>query len=339
MQRQQVTADLARPEDADAILELNRLIYGPGDVLATRADFAWRCNQNPAGQATIPVIRDQQGEVAGFIWLVPLHMCIKGQNRLGAAGTNLVIHPEHRNSFAYIKLIRKFDQTFQDKRIPLHYSFVSEGRYRQLLKHAPGHAATIPLLVKPLIPSLFAARSPGSMERIAVRAVQQFDSSFDQFWSRVQTKYPAIAVRSSAFLAWRFAEFPQRRYRVLVAQEKDQVVGYAVMRSSSIRGIKTGLVMDLLVADGAAGETAGKRLMAEAEAFFRAEGMSLAVGLMSPHAAEYRILRQAGYIRWPQPLAPRVFWFAISVHDAGDLALSALSARDWFITLADYESF
>ena len=118
MHPQQVTADLARTEDADAILKLNRLIYGPSDILATQADFAWRCNQNPAGQAAIPVIRDRRGQVVGFIWLVPLHMCIKGQNRLGATGTNLVIHPEYRNSFAYIKLIRKSDQTFQDKHIP-----------------------------------------------------------------------------------------------------------------------------------------------------------------------------------------------------------------------------
>ena len=339
MHAQQVTADLARPEDADAILTLNRLIYGPNDILATRADFAWRCDQNPAGQAAIPVVRDRQGQVVGFIWLVPLHVRVRGQNRLGAAGTNLVIQPEYRQSFAYVKLIRRFDQAFQDKHIPLHYSFISEGKYGQLLKHAPGHAATIPLLVKPLMPSPFPARSPVSKDGITVRAVNRFDPGLDQFWSRVQDKYPAMAIRSSAFLAWRFVEFPGRRYRVLVAQEGDQVLGYAVVRRSTVRGVKTGLVMDLLVADGAAGETAGHCLMAEAEGFFLSEGMPLAVGLMMPHAAEYRVLRRAGYVRWPQALAPRVFWFAMFVHDAGEPALSTLSARDWFITLADYESF
>ena len=147
MHPQQVTADLARTEDTDAILKLNRQEYGPGDILATQADFAWRCNQNPAGQATIPVIRDHRGQVVGFIWLVPLHVRVRGQNRLGAAGTNLVIQPEYRQSFAYVKLIRRFDQAFQDLHIPLHYSFISEGKYGQLLKHAPQHAATIPLLI------------------------------------------------------------------------------------------------------------------------------------------------------------------------------------------------
>lgn len=339
MHAQQVTADLARPDDAGAILTLNRLIYGPHDILATPADFAWRCDQNPAGQATIPVVRGEQGQVVGFIWLVPLHMRIKGRDCLGAAGTNLVIQPEYRQSFAYVKLVRRFDQAFQDLGIPLHYSFISEGKYNQLLKRAPGQAATIPLLVKPLAPSFIPARSPVSRDEITVQAVNQFGPSLDQFWSRVQDRYPAMAVRSSAFLAWRFREFPERRYRVLVAQQGDRVLGYAVVRRSTIRGIKTGLVMDLLVEDGAAGETAGHCLMAEAEAFFLAEGMPLAVGLMMPHAAEYRVLRRAGYIRWPQALAPRVFWFAMFVHDPGEPALATLSARDWFITLADYESF
>jgi len=114
MKSSRFTTGLAREEDIDQILEINRLEYGAGDVLATRADFAWRYAQNPAGPAIVPVIRDAHDEVVGFIWVVPLHIRIKGQDYLAATGTNLLIHPEHRNTLGYTKLIRRFEQVFRD---------------------------------------------------------------------------------------------------------------------------------------------------------------------------------------------------------------------------------
>ena len=70
------TADLAHPEEKDIkqILELNRLIYGPQDILANAADFHWRYGENPAGEAIIPVIRNEQGEIVGFIWVIPTRL-------------------------------------------------------------------------------------------------------------------------------------------------------------------------------------------------------------------------------------------------------------------------
>ena len=79
--------------------------------------------------------------------------------------------------------------------------------------------------------------------------------------------------------------------------------------------------------------------MAKAEAHFRAQEMSLAAALMAPFASEYRILQQAGYMRMPQALARRAFRFAFFLHNTSERDLVSLSARDWFITMADYESF
>jgi GNAT superfamily N-acetyltransferase len=340
MKPPRLTADLAQAQDTDSILELNVQEYGPGDILATHADFAWRHDQNPAGQAVVPVIRDNHGRVIGFIWLVPLLLRLRGKDRLAAAGTNLVIHPRYRNTFGYTKLIRRFEQVFRDRDIPLHMSFISEREYQELNKNAPQTVSTIPLLIRPLVPGFMAHRRLGSVEQeITVKTVEQFDSSFDQFWRQVQDKYPVMAIRASAFLAWRFKNISGRRYHILVAQVDDQIAGYAVLRCATVRRIKMGLVMDLLVRGDAVGEAAGARLMFEAAAFFRACGVLFAVGLMAPGAVEYRILRRAGYVHLPAALAPRVFHFAFFVHNRRERDLTALSAQDWFVTLADYESF
>jgi hypothetical protein len=362
-----LTADLARPNDhdIDQILAVNKLEYGDGDILATREDFVWRYKQNPAGPAIIPAIRNQEGDVVGFIWVVPLRIQVKGQDWLAATGTNLVIHPDHRRTFGYTKLMRKFDQTLGENNIPFHFSFVSEGEYKQLRAHHSQTAFTVPLLVKPIdvealardyftkkwqwvagshlrwLASPFFSTKPSLHwnREITVRAIERFDDSFNGFWCQVRDKYPVMVVRDQAFLTWRFAPVSGRRYQILVAQLQEQILGYTVVRCATVRGVKTGLILDLLVANHPFGMEAGVLLMAEAEAFFRTQGMAVAVGLMVPKAAEYRILRQCGFRQLPPATTPRKFRFAFFNHTSSQEHLKPLSIKDWFITLADYESF
>ncbi len=365
MKPNRVTAGLLREEDKDRILELNRLEYGPDDILATDADFAWRHDQNPAGQAIVVTVRDDRDEVVGFIWVVPLRLRLRGQDYSAATGTNLFIRSDHRSSFAYTKLIRRFQRAITDNGISLHFSFVSEETFQRQRKQTPQAVFTIPLFVKPfnfeslaqtyfdskwknliigrtgrvVSPFLFRQRSKSSDRNITIEAVDRCTPDFDRFWLKVRDKYPVMVIRDRAFLAWRFAEVSGRRYHILVARAREEMLGYAVLRCSNIRGVKTGLIMDFLVTGGVLGETAGGYLMAEAETYFRAQEMSLGAGPMMPLAVEQRILRRAGYARLPQPLAPRAFRFAFVIHRSDERDLSSLSAREWFVTLADYESF
>jgi hypothetical protein len=365
-EHRKVVADLYRAGDKADILALNRMEYGPTDILVTPEDFDWRYAQNPAGQAIISVVRDcDSGSILGFIWVVPLRIRVKGQDRLAATGTNLVIHPEYRSTFGYTKLMRRFEQVFGDNDIPLHFSFVSEEAYQRLQERNSQTVSTVPLLVRSLdfkslaqtyftrkwqrfiigwagqlvSPFFFRQRPVASSEEITVQAVDQFDEGLDEFWRKVQNKYPVMVIRDRAFLSWRFAQVSGRHYHILVAQARDRMLGYAVLRCATIRGVKTGLIMDLLVTDDVLGETAGARLMAEAEAYFRAQEMSLGLGLVAPFAAEYRVLRRAGYQHLPQALAPRAFRFAFFVHNTREGDFISLSARDWFITMADYEAY
>ena len=361
---EQVNAGLAGVVDRDRILELNKLEYGPSDILATHTDFTWRCDQNPAGKAIIPAIRDSQGHVVGSIWIVPLRIRFNKQIYLAATGTNLVIKPEYRNTFAFIKLIRRFEQVFEEASIPLHFSFVSEKKYQQLLKSKSKCISTIPLLAKPLnfrpfaqtyfasgwrrfvvsrigqplSPFLFRQRSIIPSKEITIQQIYQFDEKFDNFWRQVQDKYPVMVIRDQAFLKWRFSKLSGRDYYSLAAWAGRQILGYIVLRCSTIHGVKTGLIMDLLVADSKLGQIAGTHLLAEAETHFRIQQMSVAAALMPSFSVEYPILRRCGYIYVPEAFSPRPFRFAFFVHDLDNKDLMLLPGRNWFVTMADHES-
>jgi len=360
-----ITADIARQDDIESILELNRLEYGTSDILTTQADFTWRRDQNPAGRAIVPVIRNGHDEVVGFIWMVPMRIRVKAQDYLVATGTNLVIHPKYRDTFAYTKLIRRFQKALKDNDVPLHFSFVSEETFRRRREQDPRTVSTISFLLKPLdfdalsrtylaagwqrfalswagriaSPFLFRSRVPASHGQASVQAAAEFDENFDQFWYSVRDKYPLMVIRDRAFLSWRFASVSGRQYQVLMAWSQDQMLGYAVLGSATVRGVKIGMIMDLLVADGPLAEAASVCLLAEAETIFRGQGMSLAGGLAPSFATEYRALRRVGYADLPQAFMPRAFRFAYFLHSSVQRDLMSLAAQDWFVTLADYESF
>jgi len=360
-----VTTDFAREEDTERILEINRLEYGPQDILATREDFVWRHSQNPAGKAIIPVIRNPKNQVVGYIWIVPIRARIKGKDCSVAMGSNLVIHPEYRKGVGYARLMRCFNSVFRKDEIPLHYSFISEEAYqRQVIRH-PERVATIPTLVKiynsqevidsyvqgPLkknamklasrvsSPFLFSKKRKKRDHTIAVKRYEDFDSRFDEFWQKIQDYHTASVIRDRSFLSWRFAHVSGREYVILAAESEDRLCGYAVLRCATVRGIEAGIVADLMVTDDRSGRNAGHSLLDEAESWFREHGMASSFALISPGSKQYRLLWRAGYIRLPEFLSPRAFRFGVYLHTEQRQDLRSLTAKDWFVTVADYESY
>lgn len=361
-----VKAELAQPDNQtiEQILELNRLQYGPSDVLANYQDFIWRYHQSPAGKAVISVIRNNFGDIVGFIWLVPLQIRVKGRDYLAATGTNLVIHPDYRQTFGYVKLIRYFEHIIKENRIPFHFSFVSKEKFLQLCRTNPQTTALTPLLGKslgfvslvqnfftpkkgdfinnpsklPVESPLLQKSSPPLNQEVVIQPVEQFDDRLDRFWDQVKDKYSVMVIRNRAFLTWRFDRISGRYYYVLIAQVNGQIIGYIILKPALIKKMKIGLIMDLLVVEGELGLKAGKQLITQAESYFRTQGVFLLAGLMGTSTMEYEILRQSGYKVMPFAMTPRKFRFAFFVHDPQDQTLNSLTARDWFITLADYES-
>lgn len=257
--RDQITADLAQIEDLETILELNKLEYGTTDVLVTPTDFYWRYNQNPAGLALIPAIRNSRKQVVGFIWVLPLKLRMKGQNYVAASGTNLLIHPQYRNSFAYIKLLRQFDQVFRKNKFlctlaSYRKKIINDfdntprrwlGRFHCCLSRSMSRSW--PKRMGQSWPSYFTKsadqlvsffysrhRIKDGQENITIQAIDQFDTTFDKFWGDLQDKYPLMLIRDRAFLAWRFTNTSRRQYQILVAQTESKMLGYIVLRCTTI---------------------------------------------------------------------------------------------------------
>jgi len=70
-----------------------------------------------------------------------------------------------------------------------------------------------------------------------------FDARFDALWSEARASYPAITLRDSATLNWRYRRRPNTIYRVLV---HGNGAGYVVLSTFKRRGTLRGIIADLL---------------------------------------------------------------------------------------------
>ena len=83
-----------------------------------------------------------------------------------------------------------------------------------------------------------------------IRKVESFDERVNALWENVSQKLGNAVVRDAAYLNWRYCSPLKPLYEVFVAERKDQLVGYIVLRiRNDPDGLKEALVADILAKD------------------------------------------------------------------------------------------
>lgn len=350
-----------RPEDKPGLLKLSQFHYGTRDQ-AHEAYIDWYSGESPAGRATVIVGEDTHSrEIIGFCFFMPVIAKVGNEYGTARMGGNAVVHPDYRRR----GIFSSFHKVAGEE---LATSWFSYGfpKPRALVAHQKGgrrKVADLPLLVRPIDmrqlardrlrnPLLRGAARAGwwlagrtlwrqprpNPQGIVVRHEEGFDASFDRFWDRVADKYEIIIKRDSAFLNWRFSGLDFRAYRLLTARVNGELVGYLVLRCTQIEGVRTGLIMDLLVEPGARGDRAGLLLLAAATQHFSTNGMALSGCLLLPHTQEYRIVVRGGYINAPGRFTPQRFMLLSQSFSERTPAEYLTRAERWFISMANHDA-
>jgi GNAT superfamily N-acetyltransferase len=365
MTNRQWTTHRYEEGDESALLKLLALEYSVSDVAELRF-FRWQYEQNPAGRALIWVARDREsGEVVGQFWVLPTRVQALDQICIGSLIVNLVVHPSYRRQGMASTLGKSVLADCPRRGIDFTYAMPSPASYHMdtaVFKNK--EIGQIPLLIRPLDWGALAAHWFGQtwLEHLAragqqvltgisksgltrdhtshslrIDKVARFDDAFDAFWARVGQKYPVALVRDAAWLNWRYKDVPTRDYRALAAYDGQRLVGYAVTRSSTFQGVRTGLIVDLLVEPTQQGEQAAQALVAEATSSFIQEGLHLAGCLMLPTSQEFRALRRQGYWVCPKRLEPQPFPLTTRIYSDKVPRSLLQDLRCWHFTMGDYD--
>ena len=124
-----------------------------------------------------------------------------------------------------------------------------------------------------------------------LREVTQFDDRVDGFALEASAPFQRITMRTKDELNWRYCDRRAGPFRVVLAEERDELIGYVVFRISYERGY----IADLLALPGRLDAAAS--LIRHAIAGLRAAGASEIECWSTPGHPYHQVLADAGFSR------------------------------------------
>jgi hypothetical protein len=152
-------------------------------------------------------------------------------------------------------------------------------------------------------------RSPS--ETLSICPVERFDARCDDLWAAAASEFDVVVVRDQAYLQWRFADPRGGPSTLLAADERGDLVGWAVLKMQGT----SGYVADLLVRRGR--EDAVEALATEALVRLRREGVARALCWLPRRHPYRRALRRAGFVDWGRSVPLAYGWEGDGVADDG----------------------
>ena len=326
-------------KDLSALRHLSDAVgagFGDGQYIS------WQYERNPfaAGDRTPLFLHVRDGRVEGQVGARLVRLKAGGSETAAHWITNLAVNPAsqkrgigtalHRACVAETGLALAMDVTPSAQRI--------------LLREGAADLGIVPMYVRPLDASaLFARRHlPAALAPLAsavlrafdrraarlLRAdpislveVERFSAAADAVWRSCARHYPVLVRRDRAYLNWRFADDPSRRYRLVEVHRGTEAIAIAVLRVGEWGGVPAGFLVDHLCAPADA-----ETLHAACLDVFQKARLAAAYCLhLNPVGTG--ALRRLGFVR-------RRGGFRFLVCGAAAMDLPRHRKR-WFVTLGD----
>lgn len=294
-----------RESDKGQILELIKDVFG--DDQAQRAERRWHWQWHEDPRLDEPgykgVVAEWDGRVIGTLSSIPCGLHIAGQPVPAFWFTDNLVHWGHLRR-ALKERKRRGDSAGPDLSHGIAAAMLNHpaAGSTQLGKHVAGPMITIstrfgftPLkgtdswarlisfrqpiesvagnyagLLLAAVADLFIPRIPKPALDVATLA-GDFDARFDGFWADAKRQYPAITLRDSAALNWRYRQHPDTAYTVLTVEDKGILCGYLVYSIFFRHQQRRAHIVDALAQYGNA--VALDSLLAEALRQMRREGV------------------------------------------------------------------
>lgn len=364
-QRNWTTVDYSG-NDLAPLARLSSLVYGQEDDETTDPKFLeWLYFRNPAGRAiTWAAIEKTTGVLVGTYSVVPLAMLIGGQHVTGSVSANLITHPEFRKQGIFKALGEAMHSSCAEAGIVLSVSLAHGGSYpgfiRSLKYHDLGRRV---LIIKPLnltriigrvvhnpVLARVIAGASWPLRRLLVRPavrrrggleveqVNSFGVRFDDLWARAAGCRPAMFVRSSEHLNWRYFGWPPRRYEVFAASSAGVLMGYVVTRTIMMGSLRATLIVDALADPSLVPGELWRAVMPEIERKATEAEADLVGAHLLQHDANLGALRALGYRPVPRSFLRGPHALCVGTYLNNNSATIALQYSSWYFMSGDNDT-
>lgn len=304
--------------DEVALLELLRAAFGEWPHVAIQVapieHLRWKLD-GPGGAKGLHRITEVDGRMASSTFCVVQWVKARGNMLHSIQGTDSCVHPDFQQRGLLEGIVRWRREHPHDQACDIQFGVRSpHPAYHKVRKRLSG-PQTIANELQALSVDLQGAAAPttGTSSGLKVHQIEAFDERIDQFWHVASERYDLIIQKTAEYLNWRYADPRAGAFSILLAEEANEILGYAVLRSS--RG--KGYIADMLALPGRSHVV--RELIVSALTYFHDLGAAR-VDCWLPSVHPYQtVLRKAGFAFRNTPTAVETY-----VHNP-DIDLSFLS--------------
>ena len=351
-----------QPGDKEQVRELYAACYGrDSDRYPSPAEWNWRYH-NGLYKSTIWLAK-WGNQVAAQRAAVVKTVKIGQEYHPAAHFMDVMTHPDYRRRGLFTRLVRRTTAAVTEQGAAIGYSFPNESSFPGFVAKTDWpHVGSLSLFMKPvnaeallgervgnpalrnglaflLRPGLaLACRESrhGRAAGVSVRRLVSFDQRFDAFWEQVANDYEVILRRDSRHLNWRYVQRPSVEYAVYAAEEGDRIAGFIVVRTRRMFGMNLGLIVELLTLNR--DQRVAQALVAQSARHLVGVGADAITCVMFDHQPYSQALRREGFLRVPEKLLPRRFYFVARANQDDPNLRKVLDRRNWFLTWGDNDA-
>jgi GNAT superfamily N-acetyltransferase len=285
-----------RASDAEELFRLYQEVFGSALTEGSRSRWRWQYLENPATTADGPEIwvAREGKRVLGQYASLPVRLQWGGHEVRSSWGMDVFLRGEARGKGIGAQLFTAWSDHVEVA-LGLGLTPSSYGLFKKLRYHDVG---PVPFFQKVLDPVAVARRRVGralawplgkalgvalellqpepgaSACGVEVRRVTSFSADCDTLWERSKGAYAMCVRRDQAYLNWKYAACPTRRYELREARKDSLLTGIAVSRHEDYKGLRLGWLIDVF-ADPDDRETR-RALIEDVLAGFRESGVARA---------------------------------------------------------------
>jgi GNAT superfamily N-acetyltransferase len=333
--------------DADQLFRMYEEVFGAPLTDASRRRWQWQYLENPARPDGVPEIwvAREDGRLLGQYASMPVRLWWGSREVRASWGMDVFVAAEARGRGLGAQLFTAWSDHVEVA-LGLGLTPSSYGLFKKLRYHDVG---PVPLFQKVLDARAVARRRLGPVagpvaapvlraglavvhpERtrpargVVTAPATGFTEEYDALWERARGSYAMCVRRDRAYLDWKYARCPHRKYDVMEARREGRLDGFAVSRHEDHRGLRLGWVIDVF-ADASDHDVKDALLGAVLDRFRRARVARAQA--FSMNAALASDLRRRGFARGRSPMQ---FCVRTRVDSTGVLAERAR----WHVVFGD----
>ena len=309
-----------RPGDEKALVALWTEAFGRP---MTEEHWRWKAKGRPTPVENVGIAAAADDRPIFQFVGIPCPAVVLGTQRTVMVGADVVTAAQFRRRGVFTATARHLFDSWRDAGVALIVGLAND-RWRSRAD-VLGYERFFPLrwMIRPLrvervlarkagLPALARLRVLGrlwnvvwdrpvsAMPDVAIRPLASATPDLDRVWERGARHVQTSLVRDRAWLAWRYCDFPNRAYRLTLAERAGSPAGYAVHRVVREGGTTFVQVAEVF----APGERMVLRaLVRDVVARAAAEGADTVVTLAVPGSSVEREFRRAGFLfgrrGWP----------------------------------------